>query len=178
MYTYFFSLLLCILPAEKVVEVQCEKVELQHFYDDVGRLVFDQLVYYEWADDRYQVVGWKLLKYEPRKVNKDDKIAWEWNEQLKPEEERLPYVPPFTPGPDLPRLNPTTGWYEAKYYKDVGSLEVLWHIRCKTMIETWSQQDIELVERQFLPKELRPFHPLSSDHEFEYTKQLFNIEKK
>jgi hypothetical protein len=39
-------------------------VELNHFYDEQGRLVFDQLIFYDWFPDdaRYQVRAWRLIK--------------------------------------------------------------------------------------------------------------------
>ena len=50
--------------------VECEisddvdLIEVNHFYDDQGRLVFDQVIYYDWSNqhDRYQVRDWRLLK--------------------------------------------------------------------------------------------------------------------
>jgi hypothetical protein len=39
-------------------------IEINHFYDDHGRLVFDQIIYYDWspAESRYHVRAWRLLK--------------------------------------------------------------------------------------------------------------------
>ena len=49
-----------------VVDDVIELVEINHFYDDQGRLVFDQVIFYEWESypgNRYQVVAWRLLKH-------------------------------------------------------------------------------------------------------------------
>lgn len=58
------SAALAIVPLSPVVEDYCDVVEINHFYDDNGRLVFDQLIYWDWCDEaeRYQVRAWRLLK--------------------------------------------------------------------------------------------------------------------
>lgn len=45
----------------------CEAVDLievNHFYDEQGRLVFDQAIFYEWSQkhDRYMIRAWRLVK--------------------------------------------------------------------------------------------------------------------
>jgi hypothetical protein len=39
-------------------------IEINHFYDDHGRLVFDQTIFYDWSadDSHYHVRAWRLLK--------------------------------------------------------------------------------------------------------------------
>jgi hypothetical protein len=135
-------------------------------------------VYYNWNYDRYDCIGWALLN-NSRKYDKYQKVqkAWEWNEQLKPENERIPYVPPFEPGPELPRYNHQDKVYEATYYKDVGGKQLLWKVRCKDLQFLMSQNDIELTERNILPKECRPIHPLNGEKNYEYIGNLFNRKK-
>lgn len=45
---------------ETTVDVQ----ETNHFYDENGRHVFDQIIYYDWHGDesRYHVRAWRLVK--------------------------------------------------------------------------------------------------------------------
>jgi len=40
-------------------------IEVNHFYDEQGRLVFEQVIFYDWSgkDCRFQVVDWRLLKH-------------------------------------------------------------------------------------------------------------------
>ena len=51
-------------PHAAITTDRVDLVELNHFYDDQGRLVFDQLIFYEWSSDdaRYQVRAWRLVK--------------------------------------------------------------------------------------------------------------------
>jgi hypothetical protein len=39
-------------------------MEVNHFYDEQGRLVFDQVIFYDWAPEhsRYNVRAWRLVK--------------------------------------------------------------------------------------------------------------------
>jgi hypothetical protein len=39
-------------------------IEINHFHDDQGRPVFDQIIFYDWSptEHRYQIRDWRLLK--------------------------------------------------------------------------------------------------------------------
>jgi hypothetical protein len=51
-------------PSTKVADDQVDLIEINHFHDDQGRPVFDQILFYDWsaADQRYQLRDWRLLK--------------------------------------------------------------------------------------------------------------------
>ncbi len=51
-------------PAEDVAREQVDLMEVNHFYDEQGRLVFDQVIFYDWAPEhsRYMVRAWRLVK--------------------------------------------------------------------------------------------------------------------
>src|SRR5580765_6538688 len=51
-------------PTENVVFDRVDMMEVNHFYDEHGRLVFDQVIFYDWsaADSHYHVRAWRLLK--------------------------------------------------------------------------------------------------------------------
>jgi len=51
-------------PVENVIRDRVALIELNHFYDDNGGLVFDQVIFYEWCDRtcRFNVRAWRLLK--------------------------------------------------------------------------------------------------------------------
>jgi hypothetical protein len=63
-------LLLSLAPAlsptdeEVVVAERVDLIEVNHFYDHCGRLVLDQVIFYDWCDRdcRFQVRAWRLLK--------------------------------------------------------------------------------------------------------------------
>lgn len=58
-------LLASTVPHEQgVVRDSVDLVELNHFYDDQGRHVFDQAIYYDWDNGhaRYMVRAWRLVK--------------------------------------------------------------------------------------------------------------------
>jgi hypothetical protein len=98
-------------------------MEVNHFYDEQGRLVFDQIIFYDWsADDaRYMVRAWRLVK--------------------NPNQ--------------LPQRDWKSGGYVALWQDSGQGGEVLRHVHSKSIRETWTQYDPELVEREYLPKERR-----------------------
>jgi hypothetical protein len=51
-------------PQGDVARDQVDLIELNHLYDDTGRHVFDQLIFYDWSplDCRYVVRAWRLVK--------------------------------------------------------------------------------------------------------------------
>ena len=53
-----------ITPQEDVSRDRVDLVEVNHFYDDVGRHVFDQVIFYDWspADCRHVVRAWRMVK--------------------------------------------------------------------------------------------------------------------
>jgi hypothetical protein len=51
-------------PHQKVAVDRVDLIEINHFFDEQGRLVFDQIIFYDWSpsDSRYNVRDWRLLK--------------------------------------------------------------------------------------------------------------------
>jgi len=50
--------------ADDVARNGVDLVEINHFHDEQGRLVFDQVIFYDWSasQSRYLVRAWRLLK--------------------------------------------------------------------------------------------------------------------
>lgn len=55
---------MCLNPVDQVLCDKVDLIELNHFHDEFGRLVFDQLIFYDWCplQARYNVRAWRLLK--------------------------------------------------------------------------------------------------------------------
>ena len=51
-------------PSSHVPEETVDLIEINHFHDDQGLLIFDQILFYDWSEShgRYQVRDWRLLK--------------------------------------------------------------------------------------------------------------------
>lgn len=51
-------------PPEHVVLDRVDVIEVNHFFDEHGKLVFDQVLFYDWSasQSRYHVRAWRLLK--------------------------------------------------------------------------------------------------------------------
>jgi hypothetical protein len=108
-----------VAPREDVSRESVDLIELNHFYDEHGRLVFDQVIFYDWSasDARYNVRAWRLVKNPSQ----------------------------------LPQRDWSTGGYSAMWQDG----EQLRRLHSKSIRETWTQYDPELVEREYLPKERR-----------------------
>lgn len=51
-------------PDDPVLADRVALIEINHFYDQSGRHVFDQIIFYDWDAEaaRHQVRAWRLLK--------------------------------------------------------------------------------------------------------------------
>jgi hypothetical protein len=112
-------LALGIAPQDDAVRESVDLIELNHFYDEHGRLVFDQVIFYDWSagEARYSVRAWRLVKNQAQ----------------------------------LPQRDWRLGGYSAMWQDG----EQIRYIHSKSIRETWTQYDPELVEREYLPKERR-----------------------
>jgi hypothetical protein len=61
------------MPQDINVRDRVDLIEVNHFHDSEARLVFDQVIFYEWspAKSRHQVQAWRLLK-SPRQYPRRD----------------------------------------------------------------------------------------------------------
>ncbi|MDX1948798.1 MAG: hypothetical protein SFU86_25645 [Pirellulaceae bacterium] len=66
-----------INPTEDVAREQVDLMEVNHFYDEQGRLVFDQVIFYDWSAEhsRYMVRAWRLVKNPAQLPQRDWKIG-------------------------------------------------------------------------------------------------------
>jgi hypothetical protein len=108
----------------------CEKVdviEINHFYDENGTHVFNQMIFREWVpkDSRFQIIGWRLMKEDRGGPSKIPQVKWNPNGEKT-------YVSIWNDG------------------------EFLRKIEAQSMTETWTQYDPEVLERNIFPKENRP----------------------
>lgn len=52
-------------PQEFVARDEVDLIEVNHYYDEAGKHVFDQLIFYDWSgeESRYHVRAWRLIKH-------------------------------------------------------------------------------------------------------------------
>jgi hypothetical protein len=53
-----------IAPREDIARDRVDLIELNHFYNEHGQLVFDQIIFYDWCPvaGRFQVRAWRMVK--------------------------------------------------------------------------------------------------------------------
>ena len=147
-----FLLLLSIIPQPSVLVGSVDLVELNHFYDEYGKLIFDQVIWYDWVEGVTVIPQQLPMEWRMRDDGTETRVdvgktkgfsgaryqvrAW-----------RLVKVPEI-----LPVMDHSTGLYRSTWENsEEGTRTVL----AKEYRESWTQYDPELVEREFLPKELR-----------------------
>lgn len=113
-------------PQPLVADEVFDRVELNHFYDENAKHVFDQMIFWRHykGDNRYHVEAWRLVK--------------------RPDEVKRPNIEATK---DYKRGLWTVIWFDG---------ETLRKITAYHFVETWTQHDPELVEREFKAKERRP----------------------
>jgi hypothetical protein len=55
---------MAVVPIDELVRDRVDLVELNHFYNEHGQLVFDQIIFYDWCPvaGRFQVRAWRMVK--------------------------------------------------------------------------------------------------------------------
>ncbi|WP_164104163.1 hypothetical protein [Candidatus Laterigemmans baculatus] len=68
-----FVALLAASPTQHVVRDRVDLIELNHYYDEAGRHVFDQLIFYDWSEGRrrFEVCAWRLVKSRSQQPRQD-----------------------------------------------------------------------------------------------------------
>lgn len=118
-----------------VIREGVDIVELNHFYDEHGRLVFDQVIFYDWDAERPQIREWRLAK------DHGSMPARDWFRKFESQSSILLSGEPAA----------GEGSWVCRW-QDGGALRAVYATSYK---ETWTQYDPELVEREILPKEKR-----------------------
>lgn len=122
-------------------------VELNHFYDGDGKLVFDQLIFYRWQKysiDAEELISTGIPGLDPIKKQIKDSgyryqvMAW----KLVNNKSML----------DSLHKDINTGLYSMSW-NDGDTFRV---IKFPAFKESWTQHDPEIEERKFLDKDLRP----------------------
>lgn len=121
--------LYCTHPQPGILREHCDLIEVNSMYDDQSRLVFTQLLFYDWHSDaaRFNLVAWRMVK--PAHSDKQSVSQ--------------PLM--------LPRYSHAHGewiceWLDGDVWRRVSATNAR---------ETWTQFDPELEDREWLPKEKR-----------------------
>lgn len=133
MFASFCLLLLSIVPYDYVAREQVDLIERNWFYDEYGRLVFEQVIFYDWCDNI--LVGLYTEVDEIQITGRYNVVAW-----------RLIKSPDLIPFRDWERGGYSVFWQDGEQIRLMNA---------KAYRETFTQVDPELIEREFLPKEKR-----------------------
>jgi hypothetical protein len=146
-----FLLLLSFIPYDSTEVHYVDTIEINSMHDDKGRHVFDQIIFWSYSDiDRKEHVRQWLLMKNSRIDNPEEQAAFEKKEKLKPEEKRFHYIRKFNYAhPLIPEYTPDG------YVVRIEQAGVIYKIIGKNYKHTYRQDDVELEDQQFVPKEFR-----------------------
>lgn len=76
---------LTLNPVEDVATDRVDLIEVNHFFDEQGKHVFDQIIFYDWSAQysRYNVRAWRLLKNQAQMPQRDwrrDEFVTVWHD--------------------------------------------------------------------------------------------------
>lgn len=145
----FLLLLFSIIPRDEVSRDCVDLIELNHFYDENGRLIFDQVIFYDWKDN--------VKVYSTIDISEVEDLTTCTSSDIKVENLISRYQVRAWRLVKSPSQIPTINWSDKvyKYHALWIDGEQIRYIKSKSIRETWTQYDPELVEREFLPKEKR-----------------------
>jgi hypothetical protein len=129
-----------------VISESVDLVEVNHFYDEHGRLVFDQTIFYDWQ--RYKIEGTPGALERDEAQTASGGPSQEFGYRFQVRAWRLIK----NPQTQLPYRNWRQGGYTCGPWQDGETLRI---VHARGFRETWTQYDPELVEREWLPKEKR-----------------------
>lgn len=144
-----------------------DSIEYNHFYDQHGRFIFDQLLYRSKYSGKKELFirEWRLAKLTT--VNQESREFWEAQTQV-PHHLRKPDLE-FQHKSSLPlKIN---GIYYSSFPENDAHGAIYRRITADVYVETHTLYDPELMERDILPKEKRM--PLMSAGSYMRKKSLF-----
>ncbi len=67
------ALAMGFVPGDAVVTDTADVIEINHYFDENGRLVFDQIIFWDWCDERenHHVVAWRFAKHVSQRPLRD-----------------------------------------------------------------------------------------------------------
>lgn len=91
------SAFILLVAPPATVDDACDLIEVNRFYDENGKLVFDQVIFWDWKpiEGEYHVAAWRLLKSEEQKPYRSPVCdCWEtvWHDGDVLRRVRAPYV--------------------------------------------------------------------------------------
>jgi len=68
-----------VMPVEDVIAESVDLIEVNHCYDEEGKHVFDQVLFYDWSaqDRQYHVRAWRMLK-DPTQIPHRDSVRGDY----------------------------------------------------------------------------------------------------
>jgi len=149
--------LFCGIPLDNVAVDRVDVTEINHFYNEKGGVVLDQVIYWNYNElyHDYEVVAWRMIKDGREELTAEELKQREKTQmviQTLPDGTviKTPVVPRFI-GSYLVPVKIKEGLYKATWLDD----DTMRTVYSKSVRETWTQYDPELVNRNVLKQKYR-----------------------
>jgi hypothetical protein len=72
-FLFLITLVSSAITAPRTLRDRVDLVEVNHYHDELGRHVFDQLIFYDWSKQRqrFDVRAWRLIKQSSQLPRRD-----------------------------------------------------------------------------------------------------------
>lgn len=139
---YIFLCLFSFITHYSSPTLYCDVVELNHYYDMNGRIIFDQLICRVWNNkaNKHIALSWVILS-KSRVHNEADKKAWDAIHMAK-DGDNFPYNPEF-----VPEFKDDTILQRISLIKDSNPIIIAYRYR---MYETWTQYDPQTEDKELI----------------------------
>ena len=139
-----------LLPSDRFID-RVDLIEINHFYDGNGRLVLDQIVFYDFNSfkSEYECIDWRLIKNGRKKYSKEE-LFKKKVEILKSKVEKPPFVPEWIGCSEVPLYNRRNRMWVSRFYDYKDRKYRVVQSTCYR--ETWTLVDVELANREIFPR--------------------------
>lgn len=158
MTTIFLIAALGIQPTETAAVESVDLIEVNHFYDEAGRLVFDQIIFYVHRPMQYEAAG-GFIDTTDEYTTASVVIDGEWHQHMVPKTVRvgtskIQHDFEVVAWRLLKHSNqlPQSDWKRGGFVATWQDGDVLRSVRSPLYRESWTQYDPELLEREYLSK--------------------------
>ncbi|TWT34704.1 hypothetical protein [Blastopirellula retiformator] len=79
-------LILAAIPVQAATIDRVDLIEVNHFFDEQGRHVIDQIIFWDWDRDRFQIRAWRLINSDAQLPTRDwrrDQYVCYWRDLMQ-----------------------------------------------------------------------------------------------
>jgi hypothetical protein len=154
-------LILCTNPLPDITRERVDCIEVNHFFDsdhEIAKPVFVQLLFREWDGEHHSIIAWRIVNPIKREPSEDELLECQINNFLIDENHQpIPFIQEGRPrySQQLPGIMPRYDHARQVWVCEWMDGQLLRRVEAKSLVETFTNYDPELLERASEGKEHR-----------------------